>query len=336
MVASISTNNIKSRKAKETTAALQRAKQALFGYSAVQAVKGSLPCPDTDNPRDGRENRIAGVCQATLGGLPYRDLSTDDLRDASAAQLWYAVDPIYSDANNLIARNSSVNGSYSLNGTSVAALVIAPGATLDGQQRDNVVTANYLEGENANTSINTYAQTTNAANNDLIQGLETAAYWHLNEQATLREASDLLLAYRSACGEYPWAADFTLAADDSIANLQQGSFPLNSALPINWNTGCASGLLPSAALADHWSDQIYYAFCLNAEANCLSIIGDRVGNAAAVLIAPGTQLATQNRGNYMLAEYFEAENASGTRLFRWIAPKNINGNFNDYLHIVSP
>lgn len=49
-------------------------KIALLSYVAVN---GYLPCPDTDLPADGLENRqIEGFCNANSGTLPYADLTT--------------------------------------------------------------------------------------------------------------------------------------------------------------------------------------------------------------------------------------------------------------------
>ena len=51
---------------------LEEIKRVLMAYAYTRSPP-HLPCPDTDDPPDGRENRVAGVCQIT-GYLPWLDL----------------------------------------------------------------------------------------------------------------------------------------------------------------------------------------------------------------------------------------------------------------------
>jgi hypothetical protein len=64
---------------------LEKVDYALQGYISAN---GQLPCPDTDNPQDGLENRIAGAtpptddtCAAYVGRLPYATLGLSSATD---------------------------------------------------------------------------------------------------------------------------------------------------------------------------------------------------------------------------------------------------------------
>jgi prepilin-type N-terminal cleavage/methylation domain-containing protein len=60
----------------ETEKELQEIKAALKAYAYSRGGVPYLPCPDTDVPPDGLENRVGGNCTAFLapGLLPWRDL----------------------------------------------------------------------------------------------------------------------------------------------------------------------------------------------------------------------------------------------------------------------
>jgi prepilin-type N-terminal cleavage/methylation domain-containing protein len=67
------------RARQETEKALSDIREALIGFAASHAAgdgKPYLPCPDTDNPPDGIQNRAAspGACVAEEGTLPWTDL----------------------------------------------------------------------------------------------------------------------------------------------------------------------------------------------------------------------------------------------------------------------
>lgn len=333
--AKFSVNILRVERARASAQVLQEAKNNLAGYAIRQVAAGTLPCPDTSAPADGLEDRVGNSCSATLGRLPYRTLGIDDLSDASGTLLWYAVAPAYTDIG-LGQRNSSIANNYSLNGVDFPAIVISPGQTLNGQVRNNFTVANYLEGENANASVDTYAQVSDDTHNDFLAGINTSQFWPLMEKRVLSELSTLLRNYKTACAEFPWAADFAVGADDSIDLLQSGSFPFGTALPADWNTGCALGLQPTTAMRTHWQNQIYYHFCTTAEGSCLNVTGDLTQSAVAILLAPGVAFGAQTRTNYTLADYFETENANGDTTFQFLQSSNFNGTFNDSLNIVEP
>jgi prepilin-type N-terminal cleavage/methylation domain-containing protein len=76
---------IRTSKIKKAQAVLEKVDYALQGYISSN---GQLPCPDTDNPQDGLENRIAGTtpptddtCTAYVGRLPYATLGLSSATD---------------------------------------------------------------------------------------------------------------------------------------------------------------------------------------------------------------------------------------------------------------
>ena len=87
---------IQARRIAETQATLQEARQALIGYAMTHNATNTpthhyLPCPDTDVPPEGRENRTSDTtCAASQGVLPWADLGTAP-QDAWGNRLRYAV-----------------------------------------------------------------------------------------------------------------------------------------------------------------------------------------------------------------------------------------------------
>ena len=100
---------------------LNRAKQALIGYVAAQAGKGSplaednpgaLPCPEHPwyinrvSPDDGQEGRAGpaiGISSpgsgtancSSIGRYPWRTIGTEVLVDAAGEPLWFVVGPTW-------------------------------------------------------------------------------------------------------------------------------------------------------------------------------------------------------------------------------------------------
>ena len=156
---------VRHNKGEHNQRVLQEAKQALlqFAYNypvTNQRGPGRLPCPDLDN--DGIPETPFG-CSSSVGRLPWKqpNLNLHDMLDADGERLWYAVSNNFStqDASNL---NSDTHGTITLvdqamkliyDGedtaakSGIAAVIIAPGAELPGQNRvaDANDAANYLD-----------------------------------------------------------------------------------------------------------------------------------------------------------------------------------------------
>ena len=116
---------------------LLRAKQALIGYVAAQAVKagennpGAMPCPE--NPGDfdsttGNDGKVGTSCGVTtVGRFPWRTLGVDQLVDVSGEPLWYVVSPgwgVASGSNTSI--NSNSVGRLTVDGTATTPIA-SPG-----------------------------------------------------------------------------------------------------------------------------------------------------------------------------------------------------------------
>ncbi len=123
---------------------MNRAKQALIGYVAAQAAKagennpGSLPCPESPGDFDSTTGRqgLAGTNCGLLytqkvGRFPWRTLGTEQLFDTAGESLWYVLSRNWGvDIGARTTINSGTTGQLTLDGTSVVALIIAPGAAL--------------------------------------------------------------------------------------------------------------------------------------------------------------------------------------------------------------
>jgi hypothetical protein len=132
---------------------LNRAKQALVGYVAQQALQvgepnpGRLPCPEHpgyigDPASEGIAGPGVGVpaplnC-VLVGRLPWRTLGVDKLVDAWNEPLWYVVSPGVWSLNTSTTKlkiNSDTAGALTVDGAANAAiaLIIAPGPAMKVQ-----------------------------------------------------------------------------------------------------------------------------------------------------------------------------------------------------------
>ncbi len=307
LVTQLSVNKGRNERQFSHTSSLAEAKQALLGYAMTQPVPGTLPCPDTTG--DGLANPLGLSCQSLLGLLPSRTLNLSSV-DATGADLWYAVDASYT-VNSPALKNSSINTNLRLDGDPVAAVIIAPGEAIGDQARRPLNRTDFLEGLNADADFSNFESSQSATQNDRASGLAVGAFWSQMEQRVLVTAQALLNEYRNQCGEYPFAANFG-GPFDSVNNQQIGALPLNSALPDDWSSACATGISPTPPgwLVTHWASQLQYRMCQAAEGNCLTVIDSNNSPTSGVLVAPGVALAGQVRPDNDLSDYFEDENDS--------------------------
>ncbi len=149
---------------RQTALALAQAKEALLGNAAANADPGTLPCPSMDGKK-GRANTVTvgGVhgirCGSTtiksnFGWLPWYTLHLGDLREGSKNLLWYMLGSGYVDKGSysppprptspltVTVITVDINPSdfsetvlSSVTYTDIAAVVLAPGAPLQGQNR---------------------------------------------------------------------------------------------------------------------------------------------------------------------------------------------------------
>ncbi|MEM0953017.1 MAG: hypothetical protein AAGI24_02650 [Pseudomonadota bacterium] len=340
LIARVSVNEQDARRQVSNAGVLAEATAALVGYAVRQQPPGTLPCPDVNG--DGLADPQGNGCQSQRGLLPARTLGTDALRDRSGASLWYAVELAYVGTA-AGTRNPSRVPTLQLDGQPVAAVVIAPNAPFEGQGRAVLNASDFLEGENADASLASYASLTSDVGNDQVLGLRTGPFWTDMARIALAEAGRTLQNYRLLCGEYPWASVFG-GPYTSVNGLQIGSIPMATAEPFDWGDPCPGGTapLPVAWLVTHWSDQIFYRMCQSAEGSCLSTQDNGLppvtGPASSVvLLSPGAPLAGQVRPSSLESNYFEGQNvAVPDTLFSDLNLIEHNASYNDVTLFLSP
>jgi len=136
---------------RKTAMALAQAKEALLGRAASHTSGGSprpgiLPCPDTHVRGSFNEGVADPNCNTNaLGRLPWRTLDLPDLGDGAYGRLWYKLSVNF-QGNVSVKVNTATAGTLSVGvgGPMLAAIVFAPGASLDGQVRDNANYNNFL------------------------------------------------------------------------------------------------------------------------------------------------------------------------------------------------
>lgn len=163
----LNNGQIRIERDKKTQQALSIAKQALIGWTLTRADPGQLPCPE-DTSKIGLATEGEALSSCTLpaiGRLPWKTLKLGDLRDGDGEKLWYVVSPGF----RVSPINSTTLGQLTVNTTNTAAaIVISPGAALNGQIRTSPTAASppnvtqYLELTNSDgdTSFVTGTRTT--------------------------------------------------------------------------------------------------------------------------------------------------------------------------------
>jgi hypothetical protein len=191
-------------------AALAQAKQALIGWTAINAATdnnpGRLPCPEAPGyfGDPTQEGIAAGSCTLPAAGrLPWRTLGLEKLVDAAGEPLWYAVSNGWAlscgTCNTVI--NSDAVGQLSLDGTSAVALIIAPGPAVAAQASAGCAAwvqnrpatgapdvRNYLECDNATPADASFVSS--APNNN-----------GFNDQVLRVTAADVMPALEAAIAE---------------------------------------------------------------------------------------------------------------------------------------
>ncbi|MDH5356348.1 MAG: hypothetical protein OEY09_18040 [Gammaproteobacteria bacterium] len=235
---------------------LEEAKQALLQFAYNYPVTngrgpGRLPCPDTND--SGTPNSTTYCKFLATGGqvgrFPWDDprMNFYDARDASGERLWYAVSENFANTPDQVI-NSGSTGTITLvdqtgniifdgNGAGIAAVIIAPGAALAGQDRNTGPDdpANFLDAFNGfdnslfwNSESNDDhdgfilgpvfdpVQNTNVINDQFII-ITAAEVIEMAEKATLQAYRDALQSYDQridtdvAAGEhYPWLFNYAV------------------------------------------------------------------------------------------------------------------------------
>lgn len=90
-------SRIETTRRDNTKTELDEIKQIIISYAYTNALP-YLPCPDSDSPPDGSENRTAGICDAAFGHLPWVTLGIG-YSDAWNNRYRYGVNQDYANSN---------------------------------------------------------------------------------------------------------------------------------------------------------------------------------------------------------------------------------------------
>lgn len=330
---------------------LGEARDALVGYALSANPPGLLPCPDYGS--DGNYDGLSDPCveagsSVTAGRLPWQTLGLADPRDSAGERLWYSPAKEL-DGNYIINSETTAGLRVDGNAAQVAAVIIAPGATLDNQSRPPNFAAQddptrYLEDANSIADNNFVSAPTGAAvdfndqlaviyRDDLLQGVE---------RRVLAELKGYLSQYYATNGYYPYPA--ALNTSDCSTLQTQGHLPEpaksgDCGALAEWDPG-----LPSWFSSQGWNRLVWYApapACTQASPGCSGSGFIEVLNTTAptddkqaVLIAVGPALAGQSRPAASESDLFESiENGNGDAVFEKLP---IDGSRNDQILVVAP
>ena len=302
------------RRSSVAAAALAQARELVLARALADINRpGSIPCaaPDT-----GGSGTFSGNdCDANVGRLPYRTLDTPPLRDAGGELLWYAIDPSLRDR----ASQEPVNpedkpGSLSVNGQgNFAAVVIAPGDALAGQDRAAGSRGDFLEGGNG-SGFDFTDCTGDPDCNDRVRGISTNRLFDAVQRRVLAlVAEELVATWESSAATQsqrylPYAAAF--GADECENGRELGRIPT-----ADTDSDCG-GLfldtteLPSWVTDNGWLDLVVYRVdsdCTRAERNCsaATLLVNGTGTHQAVVAGAGRPLGAQTRPGTGVAEFLE-------------------------------
>ena len=313
-----------------TRTALAQAREALIGFAAsypethpgphgeLRQVAGFLPCPDADN--DGKAELVCGAAGVSVvGRLPWRTLDLPDLRDADYECLWYAVSGSFKNNAKPELLNWDSTGQLRVvdagsgailtgNDGGAAAVILAPGRPLPGQQRgagngicpgnDRNDPASYLE--SGSFPASTAVTVKQGARDDL----------ELNDRLVWITPRDIFTRVRARSD---FAAQINLVLGQLRDRLQAAELPLPDKAVAQGAKQV--GEVPERSLAsdtfyrewkEKWNDQLRYLVCTPAQ-DCLTVNGERC--AAAIVFAGersgGGPRSVQERTQ--AASYFEGE-----------------------------
>ena len=324
-----------------TAKALASAKAALMGHALGSTVRpGELPCPDTDNDGGSEPTCITGA-----GLLPWHTLGLEDLRDGSGERLWYALSPSF-DGTSPINSDSTATLRIDGGSTEIAAIILAPGEPLPGQNRTAPLPGNiaqYLEDDNANDD-NNYVTSATGDFNDRVVVITRDELLQATERRVLGEVRRQLNNYFSDNGVYPFAAAVGDTGQTCQQALSQGLVPLVIGTPPPTGGPCTTpdwSASPSAALPswfiDDWADLIWYAVApACTPPACITVMNTASpdNDKQAVLIAGGAKRSGQTRPPAAVTDLLDsAENTDLDQVFEQLP---VDAASNDQIRIVAP
>jgi hypothetical protein len=342
--------------------ALAEARRALIGRAAMDDNRpGSLPCPDTNHDGEADLFDKTGIhCPSYIGRLPWKTLGLPELRDASGEVLWYALSPSLRDHPGAQPINSAVTpAQIRIVGTEpavdVAAVVIAPGATLPGQIRLGAgvdAVTNYLEGQNASIGDNIYETAAHSsAFNDRLLVITRDQLFDVVEWRVANTIRNTLSRYYGAFRFFPYANSYDDGTFACAQDRTRGRLPNADLAPTHPLSGCAGhadwqpALNPPIAppqwfAANDWHLLTYYAIapaCTRPTLNCSGSgflsVNDKPGVRAIVIIG-GRAIASlgQTRPCATEMDCLEQPLAAADQYRRM--PRSVS--FNDRVAVIRP
>lgn len=238
---SANTGQLQPQRDARLAATLARAKEALIARAVTDDNRpGSLPCPDlvtnslglNNVPGDGKADMFTLTqCPSYAGWLPWVTLDLPELADDSGTRLWYVLAPALRDDDSAQPINSDTATGLQVDGNAdVAALIIAPGAPLPGQNRPSNIPADYLDGENGNGNDHKYVTGPRGlAFNDTVLIITRQELMAAVEKRVANEVRSCLEQHAAAAANadhrYPWPAPFSAASQQGKAGSYFGRVP---------------------------------------------------------------------------------------------------------------
>jgi hypothetical protein len=219
-------------------AVLNRAKQALIAYVAMQAGivnepnPGAFPCPEAPlsfNSSSGNDGKSQPPCALpAVGRYPWRTIGTEKFVDAAGEPLWYVISPGWAQATSggFTLINSNSAGQLTVDGVGAAvALIIAPGPPISAAAAPNCTAwnqtrpsaappdlRNYLECENANPSTNFVTRRPGASFNDQVVAITAAELLPALEAVIAnRIEREVVPALKGVYASSTWATNLSAA-----------------------------------------------------------------------------------------------------------------------------
>ncbi|HEY3301513.1 MAG TPA: hypothetical protein VGJ90_12130 [Methylophilaceae bacterium] len=279
-VGGLSSNTVALDREKQTQAALAEAKAALIGDAVEKqgsTLSSSTPAVTLSNPdlgsgaNEGDEAANAGaIDHSAIGRFPWRSLGTVALKDGSGECLWYVVSGRFKTyTHTTMPLNWDTQGQIDVIdekdnqlATNLAALVIAPGSVLSGQDRSsgqvvypqcggNYDAKNYLDTFDLNNAIlgnvNYFPGTANNSkaqnsNNTTFVMTNNASY---NDRFIFVTADDIF-------NQVMFRAAFSNEIDTLLANFQN--------MTISISTGKGTGNFTCAntdLFCENWIEMVF-------------------------------------------------------------------------------
>ncbi len=223
---------------------MAQAKDALIARAVTDSNRpGSLPCPDLmtndaglhNVPYDGKADNFIGAasaqCPSYVGWLPWVTLDLPDLADGTGTRLWYVLAPALRDDDSAHPINSDTLMDLQVDGNiNIAALIIAPGSQLSGQNRPSNNSADYLDGENGNGNDNKYITGPPSATfNDVVLVVTRQELMAAVEKRVANELKSCLEQHAASTANtdhrYPWPAPLATASFQGKSGSYFGRVP---------------------------------------------------------------------------------------------------------------